>query len=110
MATVFNVYEIRSSDSLWSASGVTVSKAEGSQYLLATTQMHFNLEDRDFGKAVGVGDRDILAHTDARRLPAKQKEPNEEEERQRATRSIPLTTTKTRARTRRTTPGVWLSI
>jgi len=51
----FNAYEIRTSDSPWSASGVQVEKA-GAQHLLAVTQLHFMLEDRDFSKE----DRDVL--------------------------------------------------
>ena len=51
----FNAYEIRTSDSPWSASGVQVEKA-GVQYLLAVTQLHFMLEDRNFSKE----DRDVL--------------------------------------------------
>jgi molybdopterin-containing oxidoreductase family iron-sulfur binding subunit len=51
----FNAYEIRTSDSPWSASGVQFEKA-GKQHLLAVTQLHFMLEDRDFSKE----DRDIL--------------------------------------------------
>ena len=42
----FNGYAIRSSDALWTASGVTVSKT-GKTYTLASTQSHFNLEGRD---------------------------------------------------------------
>lgn len=51
----FNAYEIRSAASPWSASGVQVEKA-GSDYLLAATQLHFNMEDHNFSKE----DRDIL--------------------------------------------------
>jgi MoCo/4Fe-4S cofactor protein with predicted Tat translocation signal len=51
----FNAYEIRTADSPWSASGVQVEKA-GVQYLLAVTQLHFMLEDRNFSKE----DRDVL--------------------------------------------------
>jgi len=51
----FNAYEIRTSDSPWSASGVQVEKASA-QHLLAVTQLHFMLEDRNFSKE----DRDIL--------------------------------------------------
>ena len=51
----FNAYEIRTSDSPWFASGVQVEKA-GAQHLLAVTQLHFNLEDRNFSKE----DRDVL--------------------------------------------------
>ncbi|HEV7744604.1 MAG TPA: TAT-variant-translocated molybdopterin oxidoreductase [Pyrinomonadaceae bacterium] len=51
----FNAYEIRTSDSPWSASGVQVEKGSG-QALVAVTQLHFLLEDRDFSKE----DRDIL--------------------------------------------------
>ena len=51
----FNPYEIRTSDSPWSASGVQVEKA-GVQHLLAVTQLHFMLEDKDFSKE----DRDVL--------------------------------------------------
>jgi MoCo/4Fe-4S cofactor protein with predicted Tat translocation signal len=51
----FNAYEIRTSDSPWSASGVQVERT-GSQYVVAATQLHFNMEDYDFSKE----DRDIL--------------------------------------------------
>jgi MoCo/4Fe-4S cofactor protein with predicted Tat translocation signal len=51
----FNAYEIRTSDSPWSASGVQVEKA-AAQHQLAVTQLHFMLEDRNFSKE----DRDIL--------------------------------------------------
>ena len=51
----FNAYEIRTSDSPWFASGVQVERA-GVQHLLAVTQLHFLLEDRDFSKE----DRDVL--------------------------------------------------
>ncbi|MBC8030817.1 MAG: TAT-variant-translocated molybdopterin oxidoreductase [Pyrinomonadaceae bacterium] len=51
----FSAYEIRTSDSPWSASGVQVEKGV-EQHLLAVTQLHFNMEDRDFSKE----DRDIL--------------------------------------------------
>jgi len=51
----FNAYEIRTSDSPWTTSGVQVEKA-GVQHLLAVTQLHFMLEDRDFSKE----DRDVL--------------------------------------------------
>jgi molybdopterin-containing oxidoreductase family iron-sulfur binding subunit len=51
----FNAYEIRTADSPWTASGVEVEKANV-QHLLAVTQLHFMLEDRNFSKE----DRDIL--------------------------------------------------
>ena len=51
----FNAYQIRTSDSPWSATGVQVEKGVG-QALVAVTQLHFMLEDRDFSKE----DRDIL--------------------------------------------------
>jgi molybdopterin-containing oxidoreductase family iron-sulfur binding subunit len=51
----FNAYQIRTSDSPWSAGGVQVEKGSG-QALVAVTQLHFLLEDRDFSKE----DRDIL--------------------------------------------------
>jgi molybdopterin-containing oxidoreductase family iron-sulfur binding subunit len=51
----FDAYKIRTSDSPWSASGVQVEKGIG-QALVAVTQLHFMLEDRDFSKE----DRDIL--------------------------------------------------
>ncbi len=51
----FNAYQIRTADSPWSASGVQVEKASA-QHLLAVTQLHFMLEDRDFSKE----DRDVL--------------------------------------------------
>jgi molybdopterin-containing oxidoreductase family iron-sulfur binding subunit len=51
----FNAYDIRTSDSPWSASGVQVEKA-AEQALVAATQLHFLLEDRNFSKE----DRDVL--------------------------------------------------
>jgi molybdopterin-containing oxidoreductase family iron-sulfur binding subunit len=51
----FNAYEIRVANSPWSLSGVQVEKA-GARHLLAVTQLHFNMEDRNFSKE----DRDIL--------------------------------------------------
>ena len=51
----FNAYQIRTADSPWSASGVQVEKGSG-QALVAVTQLHFLLEDRDFSKE----DRDVL--------------------------------------------------
>jgi molybdopterin-containing oxidoreductase family iron-sulfur binding subunit len=51
----FSAYDIRTSDSPWFASGVQVSKAS-TQSLLATTQLHFNMEEYTFSKK----DRDIL--------------------------------------------------
>jgi MoCo/4Fe-4S cofactor protein with predicted Tat translocation signal len=51
----FNAYQIRTSDSPWSATGVQVEKGVG-QALVAVTQLHFLLEDRDFSKE----DRDVL--------------------------------------------------
>jgi MoCo/4Fe-4S cofactor protein with predicted Tat translocation signal len=51
----FNAYEIRTSYSPWYASGVQVEKAAAS-HLLAVTQLHFMLEDRNFSKE----DRDVL--------------------------------------------------
>jgi molybdopterin-containing oxidoreductase family iron-sulfur binding subunit len=51
----FNAYEIRTSDTPWAASGVQVEKS-GVKHLLAVTQLHFMLEDRNFSKE----DRDVL--------------------------------------------------
>jgi molybdopterin-containing oxidoreductase family iron-sulfur binding subunit len=51
----FNAYQIRTADSPWSATGVQVEKGVG-QALVAVTQLHFMLEDRDFSKE----DRDVL--------------------------------------------------
>ncbi|MGH9875133.1 MAG: 4Fe-4S dicluster domain-containing protein, partial [Pyrinomonadaceae bacterium] len=51
----FDAYQIRTSDSPWSATGVQVEKA-AEQALVAVTQLHFLLEDRDFSKE----DRDVL--------------------------------------------------
>ena len=51
----FNAYEIRTAASPWSASSVQVEKGSA-QHLLAVTQLHFMLEDRDFSKE----DRDVL--------------------------------------------------
>ena len=51
----FDAYKIRSSFANWSATGVKVEKT-GDDYILATTQLHFNLEDPDFSKQ----ERDIV--------------------------------------------------
>ena len=48
-AVGFDAYQIRTSDASWFASGVQVRKAS-EKYLLATTQLHFNLEDFNFSK------------------------------------------------------------
>ncbi|MEP6742564.1 MAG: TAT-variant-translocated molybdopterin oxidoreductase [bacterium] len=45
----FNAYEIRTADAPWSGAGAQVEKAPGT-YLLASTQLHFNLEDPNFSK------------------------------------------------------------
>jgi molybdopterin-containing oxidoreductase family iron-sulfur binding subunit len=42
----FNAYTLRSSDAMWHGSGVEVKKI-GSDYKLASTQMHFSMEGRD---------------------------------------------------------------
>jgi molybdopterin-containing oxidoreductase family iron-sulfur binding subunit len=52
----FNAYDIRTSDSPWAGQAVQVEKAGGDQFLLAVTQLHFNMEDRNFSKE----DRDVL--------------------------------------------------
>jgi molybdopterin-containing oxidoreductase family iron-sulfur binding subunit len=51
----FNAYEIRTSDSPWSGQAVQVEKGNA-QHQLAVTQLHFNMEDRNFSKE----DRDVL--------------------------------------------------
>jgi MoCo/4Fe-4S cofactor protein with predicted Tat translocation signal len=51
----FDAYDIRTADSPWFAAGAEVSKA-GAQHVLATTQLHFNMEDYNFSHE----DRDIL--------------------------------------------------
>jgi molybdopterin-containing oxidoreductase family iron-sulfur binding subunit len=51
----FDAYQIRTSDAPWFSSGVQVRKTS-EKYLLATTQLHFNMEDPNFSKE----DRDIV--------------------------------------------------
>jgi molybdopterin-containing oxidoreductase family iron-sulfur binding subunit len=51
----FNAYKLRTADSPWSGAGAEVQKVSG-QSMLATTQLHFNMEDYKFDKE----DRDIL--------------------------------------------------
>jgi MoCo/4Fe-4S cofactor protein with predicted Tat translocation signal len=51
----FNAYEIRTADAPWFMSGAEVAKATA-QHVLATTQLHFNMEDYNFQHE----DRDIL--------------------------------------------------
>src|SRR5882762_11286712 len=45
----FNAYSLRTSDAPWFGAGAQVQKA-GGQYVLATTQLHFNMEDYKFSK------------------------------------------------------------
>jgi MoCo/4Fe-4S cofactor protein with predicted Tat translocation signal len=71
----FNAYEIRPADSPWKISGAEVTKASG-QYVLATTQLHFNMEDYSFRQ----DDRDILrVKTLAEYLENKSEEHEEKE-------------------------------
>ncbi|HEU0251775.1 MAG TPA: TAT-variant-translocated molybdopterin oxidoreductase [Pyrinomonadaceae bacterium] len=51
----FDAYSLRTAAAPWSTSGIQVRSA-GRQYLLATTQLHFNLEDPNFARE----ERDIL--------------------------------------------------
>jgi molybdopterin-containing oxidoreductase family iron-sulfur binding subunit len=51
----FDAYEIRTGNSPWSASGVQIEKG-AAQAMVAVTQLHFMLEDRNFSKE----DRDVL--------------------------------------------------
>ena len=51
----FNAYDIRTSFEPWSMSGVRVQNT-GLEYVLATTQLHFNLEDPKFS----TEERDIV--------------------------------------------------
>jgi MoCo/4Fe-4S cofactor protein with predicted Tat translocation signal len=51
----FDAYKIRTSYEPWFATGIRVQKAPG-DYLLATTQLHFNLEDPAFSRE----ERDIV--------------------------------------------------
>ncbi|HEY0006953.1 MAG TPA: TAT-variant-translocated molybdopterin oxidoreductase [Pyrinomonadaceae bacterium] len=46
----FNAYLIRTSDTPWAGTGLQVAKA-GGEYTLATTQLHFNMENRDVVRA-----------------------------------------------------------
>jgi molybdopterin-containing oxidoreductase family iron-sulfur binding subunit len=49
----FDAYNIRTSDSPWFTSGVNVEKAPGA-YVLAATQIHFNMENRDIVRETTV--------------------------------------------------------
>jgi molybdopterin-containing oxidoreductase family iron-sulfur binding subunit len=51
----FNAYEIRTADSPWSAQSVQIEKVSA-EHQLAVTQLHFNMEDRNFSNE----DRDVL--------------------------------------------------
>ncbi len=51
----FDAYSLRTAAAPWSTSGIQVRSA-GTQYQLATTQLHFNLEDPNFARE----ERDIL--------------------------------------------------
>ncbi len=51
----FDSYQIRTSDAPWFSNGVQVRKTS-EKYLLATTQLHFNMEDPNFSRE----DRDIV--------------------------------------------------
>ncbi len=51
----FDAYQIRTADAPWFSRGMQVRKTT-EKYLLATTQLHFNMEDPNFSKE----DRDIV--------------------------------------------------
>ncbi len=54
-AVGFDAYQIRTSYAPWYTNGIQV-RPTGEQYLLATTQLHFNLEDPNFSRE----ERDIV--------------------------------------------------
>ena len=90
----FNAYEIRTADSPWSAPVCRLRKP-ASQYLLAVTQLHFNLEDHNFSKE----DRDMLrSQTLEEYLKGNATQATDARARAETTRStIPITITRTRA-------------
>jgi molybdopterin-containing oxidoreductase family iron-sulfur binding subunit len=51
-----DAYSIRTSDSPWSGNGAQVQKISANQYMIASTQLHFLLEDPNYSKT----ERDIL--------------------------------------------------
>jgi molybdopterin-containing oxidoreductase family iron-sulfur binding subunit len=67
----FDAFEIRTSDSPWFGEGAQVEKASG-RYQLATTQLHFLMEDRDIIRTEVVGQE---SHDSAHRHP----EPTDED-------------------------------
>jgi molybdopterin-containing oxidoreductase family iron-sulfur binding subunit len=51
----FNAYELRRSDSPWFGTGLTITRT-GEQYTLATTQLHFNMENRKVVRAMNLAE------------------------------------------------------
>jgi len=51
-----NAYSIRMSDSPWSGTGAQVQKLDATPYMIASTQLHFMLEDPNYSKT----ERDIV--------------------------------------------------
>jgi len=64
----FNAYRLRTSDAMWQSAGLEVAPT-GEEYLLAVTQLHFNMEGRDIVRSNtldqylhGGGDSDREVH------------------------------------------------
>ncbi|HJR07438.1 MAG TPA: TAT-variant-translocated molybdopterin oxidoreductase [Pyrinomonadaceae bacterium] len=51
----FNAYRLRTSDAMWQSAGVEVVPT-GDEYLLAVTQLHFNMEGRDIVRSNTLGE------------------------------------------------------
>ena len=62
----FDAYQIRTSFEPWYMSGVRVTNT-GIDYQLATTQLHFNLEDPRFS----TEERDVVRSRNTRRVSAR---------------------------------------
>ncbi|MBC7912320.1 MAG: TAT-variant-translocated molybdopterin oxidoreductase [Pyrinomonadaceae bacterium] len=71
----FNAYEIRTSNALWSGSGLEITKT-GERYQLATTQLHFTIvDDRDIIREKKLVD--YLNESDEKHREEKQKHEQE---------------------------------
>ncbi len=72
----FNAYDIRFSDSAWTAAGVSVSKTN-ERYVIASTQAHFTMDGRDILRSSSIEEYEREKHRIAEERKHQEKENRE---------------------------------
>lgn len=72
----FNAYDIRFSDSPWTATAVSVSKTN-ERFLIASTQAHFTMDGRDILRASSIEEYELEKHRIAEERQHQEKENRE---------------------------------